>query len=224
MDARAAFRARVKTLQRKQLVDDLETRDLTFAPTLNKKSLHMTAKARAEAELDERERQIRAELRRNELYLERVGREIEKKAAVFEREGAARKDAVKAYDALALKHHALERERDGARAERDACRARAASAEAEREALEATRRDLAAQVRALLKAGPKKAGKNAAGGDAEEHLVAFADVDELQLRNEQLLRVVRSLSQDVEAAKDQGDSGVLAATLAELEALKEEQK
>ena len=162
----------------------------------------------------------KAELRRNELYLERVGREIEKKASVFEREVAARKDAVKAYDALALKHHALERERDGARAERDACRARAASAEAEREALEATRRDLAAQVRALLKAGPKKARKNEAGGDAEEHLVAFADVDELQLRNEQLLRVVRSLSQDVEAAKDQVDSGVLEATLEELEALK----
>ena len=73
-------------------------------------------------------------------------------------------------------------------------------------------------MRALLKAGPKKARKNEAGGDAEEHLVAFADVDELQLRNEQLLRVVRSLSQDVEAAKDQVDSGVLEATLEELEA------
>lgn len=43
-----AEQSRVKRLQRKQLIDEVETRDLTFAPTLNKKSMRMTAKARAE--------------------------------------------------------------------------------------------------------------------------------------------------------------------------------
>ena len=162
----------------------------------------------------------KAELRRNELYLERVGREIEKKASVFEREVSARKDAVKAYDTLALKHHALEQERDAALKERDACRQAALSAGAEREALEATRQDLSTQVRELLKSGSNKPRKNEAG-DFSDQLVAFGDIDELQLRNEQLLRVVRSLSKDVEAAKDQVDSGLLESTIQELEQLKQ---
>ena len=46
-----ADEAKVRRLQRKQLVEDVETRDLTFAPTLNKKSMRITAKLKAEGKL-----------------------------------------------------------------------------------------------------------------------------------------------------------------------------
>ena len=176
----------------------------------------------------------RAELKRNELYLERVAREVEKKAEVFDREVAARKSAVAAYDALAIKHHGALQELEQSKTDAAAALKRAREEKHERSDLERSKRDLALQVQELLRVrtGKSPSGlvearlkKNSAEEQAlGEQLVVFDDVAGLQQRNEQLLRVVRKLAAEAEAKKleeAEGEtSGALEQALKDLEDLK----
>ncbi len=188
----------------------------------------------------------RAERRRLQRYLNRVLSEVESKAPIIASQKLDYRRALASHEHISarLEEAMVEiRELEGlakiARTEKD-------SAEREVRSLKQTAADLGIQVQVLLRQQLKEnLGRHGSGamivpsddspnGDGvdpsaaiSQHLVSFHDVAELQQRNEQLLRVVRKLSEErvsVEKANFDAsaaaDAEALAESLRELEDLK----
>ncbi len=187
----------------------------------------------------------RAERRRLEKYLNRVLSEVDSKAPIIASQKLDYRRALASHEHVSarLEEALVEiRELEGvariARTEKD-------SAEREVRSLKQTAADLGLQVQVLLRQQLKEnLGRGSSGaaiipaddhpsGGIEpsviisRHLVSFRDVAELQQRNEQLLRVVRKLSEErvsVEKANldasAAADAVALAESMRELEDLK----
>ncbi len=189
----------------------------------------------------------RAERRRLERYLNRVLSEVESKAPIIASQKLDYRRALASHEHISsrleeamVEIRELEGEARIARMEKD-------SAEREVTSLKQTAADLGLQVQILLRQQLKdnlgRGSSGAAivpaddfpssGGSVEpsavisQHLVSFRDVAELQQRNEQLLRVVRKLSEEqvfVENANMDAsaaaDAAALVESMRELEDLK----
>lgn len=188
----------------------------------------------AERSLEE----VRAELRRSELYMERVGREIEKKKCVWEKERKEKASAIKAYDALAVKHHKVVTDLEGALNNVEKAEAERKAWASEKMSLEQTARDLSHQVQRLLEGAalrtgatlPKPYSRSLEDEDAQrltEEMVTIGSIEQLQQRNVRLLRVVRKLAAESEEnrqnaiqADDAAATAALEETLTELDELR----
>mmetsp|Transcript_11765 Transcript_11765/g.17596 ORF Transcript_11765/g.17596 Transcript_11765/m.17596 type:complete len:1662 (-) Transcript_11765:267-5252(-) len=185
----------------------------------------------------------RAELRRNEIYMERVVAEIEKKKELWDKERQDKKAALSAYDSLAKKHAQLLRNYESISQEVGSIEKARNEWKKEQHELELLNKDLAAQVCELL-AGQRRRNPELLGegpidpflsntnitsseeSALTEQLVIFSDVKQLQARNSQLLRVVRRLSEQLAAASkpdddDEDEAQVLENVLNDLEQLKQ---
>ena len=211
-------------------------------------NMNITEVYEAYEQADAEAKRLGGEKERLEMYISRILKDIEAKAPVL----AAQK---REYQRVLQSYASLSERFDGAAKELEEQRASAAAAQAEREAMveenAALRQevgDVSLQLRALLrrqmeaKRGEGGAAASTAvavvpdGSSGERltaadvistHLVAFEDVDELQKKNAQLLRVVRKLTREQEAegqarleAAETSDRAALREALAQLEALK----
>mmetsp|Transcript_24386 Transcript_24386/g.35802 ORF Transcript_24386/g.35802 Transcript_24386/m.35802 type:complete len:2045 (-) Transcript_24386:88-6222(-) len=180
------------------------------------------------------ERSRRREL---ELYLDRILKDVENKAPLI---AAQRKDHMRVLES----HAQLTKKLDSLISESGTLRLKLEEAEKERReavaeatALEAQNKDLGKQIQHLLKRSmgmsstPRKGtGEGAADGVISEYLVTFDDIEELQTRNMQLVKVIRTLSAEQVSSssrevsvveKDEDLQETLATTLEELAQMRE---
>ncbi|KAF0690970.1 hypothetical protein As57867_017654, partial [Aphanomyces stellatus] len=136
-------------------------------------------------------------------YLERILSEVQAKAPYLDRLKKENARALASHDQLSerldQRTHELTHVRDSLRA----AQAEKKAAEAERDMLKQSVDDLSKQIQQLLYQSLQSA---ASVVDASESLVVFNNVAELQTRNQQLLRIVRELS---ETKSDKQSSSVV---------------
>jgi len=171
--------------------------------------------------------------REAELYLGRILEQVEAKAPIIARQKTQfvllqqEKERLESRMQAVLRENSLLRDHvRGIETDADAAMEHA-------EALEQQNTDLSCQLQHILSGG--KGSSSAADGDVvTERLVTFNDAQELQTRNAQLLKVVRALSKDPDAAMLRGTaapasslgdskplSDTLTAALDELQAMRE---
>ncbi|ETV88057.1 hypothetical protein H257_01424 [Aphanomyces astaci] len=148
-------------------------------------------------ELDKQVLDERATKETLEKYLERILNEVTSKAPYLDRLKKENARALAAHDQLSERldvcMHDLSRAREhlrGAQADKKAV-------ESERDALQQSVADLSKQIQQLLFQSLQTQSSNTTSVvvDSSESLVVFRNVDELQTRNQQLLRIVRELSE-----------------------------
>ena len=168
--------------------------------------------------------------REAELYLGRILKEIEAKAPVIARQKALFLHVTQEKERLDAQLEAVMRENTLLRDHVKGIEVDADAALEQAEALEQQNADLSRQLQHVLGGSP-----GAADGDVvSERLVTFSDAQELQARNAQLLKVVRALSKDPDAAISAAGTKVtsalggckplsdtLTAALGELQAMRE---
>jgi len=166
---------------------------------------------KAEANLEE-ERRERA---RVEKYLHQILREVEQKAPIIAEQRRDYERALRSHSELSVRLESALTETSRLKSERDLAKEAESKATEEALSLRKSCDDLSRQIRLLLW---KRQSKKRGPGDSDspvstssfgrsvdadsvisEHLVTFASVEELQERNQQLLRVVRRLSKKHEA-------------------------
>lgn len=154
----------------------------------------------------------RSKRREVELYLNQILKDIEAKAPAIASQRRDYHRIVESHTRLAQKLDALVAENTALRGTVQEAETRTQQAVEEASALEQHNNDLSAQLQHVLKQGmtqsvggqrdnqqgSNKSGAASAGAVISEHLLTFDDVAELQLRNAQLLKVVRKLSQEQE--------------------------
>ncbi|RHY01321.1 hypothetical protein DYB36_000826 [Aphanomyces astaci] len=148
-------------------------------------------------ELDKQVLDERATKEMLEKYLERILNEVTSKAPYLDRLKKENARALAAHDQLSERldvcMHDLSRAREhlrGAQADKKAV-------ESERDALQQSVADLSKQIQQLLfqSLQTQSSSTTSVAVDSSESLVVFRNVDELQTRNQQLLRIVRELSE-----------------------------
>ncbi|KAH8055000.1 hypothetical protein JL722_8419 [Aureococcus anophagefferens] len=141
-----------------------------------------------------------------------ASREVEKKAEVFDREVAARKSAVAAYDALAIKHHGALQELEQSKTDAAAALKRAREEKHERSDLERSKRDLALQqrneqllrvVRKLAAEAEAKKLEEAEGETSGALEQALKDLEDLKSKREQQETMVRAVVAQRDSYRDQ---------------------
>ncbi|RHZ05084.1 hypothetical protein DYB26_000848, partial [Aphanomyces astaci] len=148
-------------------------------------------------ELDKQVLDERATKEMLEKYLERILNEVTSKAPYLDRLKKENARALAAHDQLSERldvcMHDLSRAREhlrGAQADKKAV-------ESERDALQQSVADLSKQIQQLLfqSLQTQSSSTTSVVVDSSESLIVFRNVDELQTRNQQLLRIVRELSE-----------------------------
>jgi len=148
------------------------------------------AKAAVEDELLY-ERRERARL---ELYLEKIKLDIESKTPEIRRRQRAYEIAIQAQDELKARLSQALDEAEMARGEQKNLVVEKGQLETSCRDLRAENTDLAKQVQSLLRA---QTGTSAVGGSASDDIVEFQSIDDLQVRNQRLLREHRRLNTKV---------------------------
>ena len=183
---------------------------------------------KTEMKLEETERELqfqKNENRRMANYINEIMREIEQKAPIIEEQR-------REYEKMRTTYESVSKSLQQALASYD--KEKEAHEDDKRKALSLEREnaDLSRQVQLLLKEcldksseAPELSIVNAEEGSAQEvisnRLVTFKDIQELQQRNQELLRVVRQLSADQEENTRIEQSKVIQSLRKELENLRE---
>ncbi|KDO25890.1 hypothetical protein SPRG_08832 [Saprolegnia parasitica CBS 223.65] len=133
----------------------------------------------------------RAAKEKLEVYLQRVLSEIQAKAPYLERLKKENARALASHDALSDRLESVTNELGKARDHLRVVQKDKEGVESERDALQQSVTDLSRQIQTLLYASVK--GPSAPLSD--ETLVVYRNIEELQVRNQQLLKIVRDLSE-----------------------------
>ncbi|OQR97045.1 nuclear mitotic apparatus protein [Achlya hypogyna] len=132
----------------------------------------------------------RAAKEKLEVYLERVLHEIQSKAPYLERLKKENARALASHDALSDRLEATTHELGKARDQLRAAHQEKAAVAATRDSLQQSVADLSRQLQTLLYTSVQGTAPA-----ADESLVVYRSVEELQVRNQQLLQIVRDLSE-----------------------------
>ncbi|GAB4815353.1 hypothetical protein N2152v2_002399 [Parachlorella kessleri] len=178
------------------------------------------------SQLVEAQEQLRGERlknRRQEIMMEELCSEVEKRADLVKEQQAEYERIKSAYVAMSASLEALSGEKRQLEAHVAQLEADTRRTDRERRSLEQQVSDLSRQVQRLLvevqAAGAAAAGSSSpsaafAGGDANDVttqvLLEFKDIQELQQQNQRLLAVNRQLAAEAESGKAQAEAGVRA--------------
>ncbi|CAK4071100.1 unnamed protein product [Aphanomyces euteiches] len=143
-------------------------------------------------DLDKQLQEERSAKETMEKYLERILAEVQAKAPYIDRLKKEQARALASHDQLSERLDICMHELSRAREHLRTAQSEKKIAETERDTLQQSVNDLSKQIQQLLY---QSLNSNALSVDSTESLVVFRNVEELQTRNQQLLQIVRELSE-----------------------------
>lgn len=163
-----------------------------------------------------------AKTKEQELYLNRILKDIENKAPLIAQQRREHKRVLEAYQHVTSKLDALINENTSLKKHSQELEVELKNTLQNMNAVEEQNKDLCQQLQHILKQQLSVQHGNALTNPQDvisEHLVTYSDVEELQARNAQLLKVIRKLSSEQEQSSGE-DKAMLQTAMQELQSMK----